>query len=123
LPELRQDEIEYEVYGVIYSMRSQSAFCRVGLTGGAKFIRGDVNLDGRIQLSDAVLVLHYLFGRTTLPCLDAADYDDNGKLQITDPIGILLWLFSGGKPPVPPRGEPGPDPTPDNLTCEKGLET
>ncbi|HZN58941.1 MAG TPA: hypothetical protein VFD71_12755, partial [Planctomycetota bacterium] len=54
----------------------------------------------------------------TLPCPDAADADDNGRLEITDPIRILSFLFLGGDALPPPFGVTGPDPTPDDLDCE-----
>lgn len=84
-----------------------------------EFLRGDPNSDGGFDLSDPVFTLGYLF-RGELPptCLDAADADDNGKLEITDAIYSLQSLFLGGPAPPSPFGACGLDPTEDDLGCE-----
>lgn len=44
------------------------------------------------------------------------DADSNGRLEITDPIRVLGYLFlGGGAPPGPGPAFCGPDPTPDGL--------
>jgi hypothetical protein len=82
------------------------------------FLRGDSNLDGKVDLSDAQTTLSYLFLSAESPrCLDAADADDNGKVNTTDSIATLQHLFQGG-PTIPePSDAPGTDPTPDELEC------
>jgi len=82
------------------------------------FVRGDVNEDGVVDISDVVATLVFLFAGGPGPaCLDRADVDDDGTVRINDPIYLLGWLFGGG-PQVPaPFPEPGKDPTPDNLPC------
>ena len=61
-----------------------------------RFVRGDVNSDSEINLTDAILILSFLFTGGPAPaCMDAADADDNRSLQITDAIRILNWLFVG----------------------------
>lgn len=102
-----------------------------GTTGPEeRFVRGDANADGVINLTDAVTVLGYLFlGSAAPPCLDAADADDSGTNQptLTDAVRILGWLFLGGLEPPPPTpsspsyapGDCGVDPTPDDgITCD-----
>jgi len=78
-------------------------------TGSAqvvKFIRGDSNGSGTVDLSDAVLLLAYLYlGSGTIPCLDAADADGSGIVEMGDPYLVLGFLFLGTKSP--------PDPFPD----------
>ena len=65
-------------------------------------------------------MLSYLFGPGAAPtCLDAADTDDDGKLQITDAVYALNHLFSGGATPREPFAECGPDPATDELDCEQ----
>jgi len=87
---------------------------------GPAFVRGDADGSGKIDLTDAILILGYLYlgEHNSVPdCLDASDADDNGKLEITDPIGILGHLFLGGDPPAVPNAC-GPDPTAgDALGC------
>ena len=82
------------------------------------FIRGDVNLDGRVDIADAIYLLSYLFGsqNTKLNCMDSADANDDGKIDIADAIRILAYLFSG-IPLQPPSPTPGSDPTEDDLDC------
>jgi hypothetical protein len=84
----------------------------------ALFLRGDSNLDGKVDLSDAQATLSYLFLSAESPrCLDAADADDNGGVNIADPIATLQHLFQGG-PAIPePSEAPGTDPTLDELGC------
>ncbi|MCZ6792712.1 MAG: hypothetical protein O7J95_03760, partial [Planctomycetota bacterium] len=82
------------------------------------FVRGDANGDGRVDVSDPVSTLGYLFlGSSEIRCLDAADANDDGELAISDPIRTLQLLFLGGPrlpAPYPTRGE---DPTEDALDC------
>jgi hypothetical protein len=81
------------------------------------FFRGDSNADGRLDVTDAVYVLRYLFlGGAAPSCLEAADSDDDGNVRLTDGIVVLLHLFRGGEapaPPGPPRldGRCGSDPS------------
>jgi hypothetical protein len=44
----------------------------------------------------------YIGRPQTLPCLDAADIDDSGALELTDAVYLASWLFMGGpRPPAP----------------------
>ncbi|MBN1421175.1 MAG: hypothetical protein JXP34_20550 [Planctomycetes bacterium] len=90
--------------------------------GGAietPFTRSDPNADGRMDLGDPVFVLNYLFASGAAPtCLRAADCNDDGAIDLGDPIALLGTIFAGGPPPPPPYLECGPDPTPDDLSCE-----
>ena len=86
--------------------------------GGAIFRRGEVNGDGKVDISDAVVTLVYLFaGGQNLPCVKAADIDDGGTVNISDPIQLLGYLFLSGQPPAEPREQCGPDATADSLDC------
>ena len=86
------------------------------------FLRGDVNQDDDVDLSDALTVLAHLFlGGSPVDCEDAADTDDSGELDLSDAIRLLNYLFNGSQPPPPPGPvEAGTDPTPDELSCEAG---
>lgn len=82
------------------------------------FLRGDVNLDRERDISDPVRTLTHLFkSDTQILCLDAADANDDGALDVSDAVFTLHWLYASGKPPPEPE-EWGPDPTPDKLCCE-----
>ena len=57
-----------------------------GLPPNVPFVRGDANGDGSIDITDAIFTLGFLFlGGGAPPCEDAADADDRGTLEITDP--------------------------------------
>jgi hypothetical protein len=87
-----------------------------------KFIRGDANLDGRLDLSDGVKVLRHLFAAVAVGCADAADADDSGSVNVTDAVRVLDYLFRDGPPLPPPFPSAGTDPTSgDPLDCGQGL--
>lgn len=90
---------------------------------GTEFIRGDADLSGSVQLTDAVVILMALFlGGAQLECLDAADANDVARVDISDPIFILHYLFMGGPEPPPPFPDPGAALSPQtSLGCERGL--
>ena len=83
------------------------------------FVRGDANTDGKVDISDALAALGYLFlGRKETTCADAMDTNDSGSIDISDPIFLLQHLFMGGVHPPAPYPRCGPDDTPrDGLTC------
>ena len=82
--------------------------------------RGDARGDGAIDISDAVFTFNYLFlGGSEPGCLDSSDTDDDGVIDISDGIGLLQFLFLTGEAPRPPGPDTcGPDPTPDELSCQ-----
>jgi hypothetical protein len=84
------------------------------------FLRGDVTRDRRLNLSDVLSILRYLFGGTFagVTCRDAADVDDSGQIEINDVVHLVRYLFLQGTPPLPPFPNPGMDITPgDGLDC------
>jgi len=86
-----------------------------------EFIRGDMNLDGAVDVSDPIGILSWIFEGHTASCLDAADANDDGFVDIGDPIYLLGFQFSNTAPPPVPFPQAGPDPTADNLECDQGL--
>lgn len=93
------DEDSGKVFKIASGLRTKdtgtlSLRCRRELT----FIRGDVNVDAQVDITDAVGILTFLFlGHETL-CEAAADTDDSGAIDITDSIYLLRFLFLAGKP-------------------------
>ncbi len=73
---------------------------------------GDVNQDGRCNVSDAVVLVRYLFLglELELPCGGGApdhpsnrsilDIDGDGNVGIGDSMHLLLYLFQSGSPPA-----------------------
>lgn len=83
-----------------------------------EFVRGDVDRDGSIALTDALLSMEILFLQQQTDCLEALDVNDDGSLDLADPIRILGYLFLSDSPPESPFPEYGPDPTPQGgFTC------
>lgn len=84
------------------------------------FGRGDANSDRRLNIADVVTIISYLFrGGEPLRCLDAADADDSGRVDITDPLAVIQHIFLG-LIVLPPPGIDIPwfDPSEDPLGCE-----
>jgi glycosyl hydrolase family 16 len=77
----------------------------VGLPAGRQ-LPGDLNQDGRFDLSDAVWLLFFLFGQApALPCEASGDGPGNvllldangdGRADIADAIAVLRFLFLNG---------------------------
>jgi hypothetical protein len=83
------------------------------------FVRGDANSDGRVSGSDAHFVLSFLFRGFQAPeCQRTADVDDNGSIEITDPVFLLNFLVLGGPPPCEPFPQPGED-AQSALSCRE----
>ncbi|MDD5110250.1 MAG: hypothetical protein PHI63_03465 [Patescibacteria group bacterium] len=64
-----------------------------------RFVRGDVNQDGRIDVSDSVTILENLYqGTAPINCLDSADVNNDEELNLTDGVALLQNLFMSEKP-------------------------
>lgn len=83
------------------------------------FLRGDVNGDGRINVSDVVSLLNHLFATGLAPmCMDAADANDSGAVSFPDAVTLLNHIFVFGAPePAPPFPSCGSDFSPDSFEC------
>ncbi len=83
-----------------------------------KFLRGETNNDGTVDIADAIWLLSYLFNQGPPPaCLDMGDANDDGNVDIADAIFLLAYLFAGGPTPPAPFFQPGEDPTQDLIDC------
>jgi len=85
-----------------------------------QFLRGDVNVDRKVDIADAVRGFMFLFlGAETPSCLDAADTTDDGVVDISDGVRILNYIFGpSGVIPHPGPRSCGFDFREDELTCE-----
>jgi hypothetical protein len=84
-----------------------------------RFIRGDANQDGRVTISDSVVIGQFASGLiTSNNCLDALDANDDGKITQADADTVTGYLFSGTSRIASPYPFRGFDKTLDNLTCK-----
>jgi hypothetical protein len=61
--------------------------------------RGDVNLDWTLNVTDAVLLLRDIFIQPgVLTCPQAADFNRDEHVDVSDPVALLGYLFLGGPP-------------------------
>jgi hypothetical protein len=82
-----------------------------GRSEAADFIRGDANSDGEASLADIHYIQRFLFvGGSRPECMNAADADDDGNVDIDDGLAILRHFAKGSSIPSP-FPNPGPDPT------------
>jgi hypothetical protein len=90
---------------------------------GSRFTRGDADLTGIVNLTDAIHILNALFlAGPPLLCMDAADVNDVGRVDIADPIYLMRFLFIGGPQPPAPFPQSGTDLSPDTAHgCERGI--
>lgn len=83
-----------------------------GFSSTPLFLRGDHDVSGRVDFSDSIGLMRFLFlGDGAALCLDASDADNSGEADISDAVRILTFLFLGGCLASPGPEICGPDPT------------
>ena len=60
---------------------------------GIRPLKGDVNGDGKVSISDVTALINYLLGGTEGVNLDAADVNGNGDVNIADLTAIISLLL------------------------------
>ena len=81
------------------------------------FIRGDANMNGTIDRGDILQIGEHLYAADSLSCEDAADYNDDGEINVTDAILVGRYLAGTSGPPPNAWPDAGTDPTDDELHC------
>lgn len=83
---------------------------------GQRFMRGDADANGAFDLADCVFALNSLFvaGSAQPTCQKALDFNDDGSVNLQDPIHGLGALFLGTDGPTPGCRV---DITVDSLDC------
>ena len=79
------------------------------------FIRGDADGSLRVNLTDGIQILRYLYQSGELDCLDAADVNDSGQIEIADAIYLLNFVFQSGEAIPAPHPAAGVEPTPHAI--------
>ena len=92
------------------------------------FVRGNIDSSSQTRsdgirtynadLTDAHgILVSIFFGAGDVGCMDAADVNDNGAVDVSDVICILNHLYRAGPPPARPYPYPGLDPSDDGFDC------
>ena len=104
---------------IVAGNATSSLYKLILVSDGPDFLRGDSDSNNLLNLADAIYTATWLYSDGNAPaCLDAADANDDGSLDISDPLYTLLYLFAGSAPPPFPFPLSGEDPTfLDNLGC------
>ena len=65
------------------------------------FARGDVNMDGEIDVGDVTYLINYLFlgGSEPIPW-ESGDVNCDGEVDVADVTYLINYLFLGGSPPI-----------------------
>jgi aminopeptidase N len=63
---------------------------------------GDVNMDGEVNVADAIYLVNYLFAEGPEPIpWESGDVNCDGVVDIADVIYLVNYLFADGPPPPP----------------------
>ncbi|MCI0651426.1 MAG: VCBS repeat-containing protein [Planctomycetes bacterium] len=93
------------------------SFYHTGALPPQKFLRGDADRDGNLQLVDGIFMGLHLFGDAESDCAAAMDFDGSGSLGVEDIIGYFSFLFLDGPSPAPPYPDCGEKPAGEELDC------
>ena len=104
----------------VFPCNEESVELELELLPSKRFKRGDVNADGKVNMSDVIAGIEALLEPSRSPrfCWAALDTNRDGRVNISDPIFTLNFLFrSGDELPSPGGDECGFD-IDSELDCE-----
>ena len=84
------------------------------------FQRGDTNADTLLDIADVTSSIGVIFLGDAHLCYDAVDANDDGGIDVSDPVTVLLYLFGAGSPPAGSTSCSA-DGTTDGLTCAASI--
>ena len=87
-----------------------------------RFLRGDANADGTVDLADAVTIVYAVvpsLGGPPIVCREAGDADAGGEVNLADAVRLIDYQFRGGLAPPGafPSCEFGDDATDRDCDC------
>jgi len=75
------------------------------------FLRGDVNQDGEVNILDSNDLLRFFYDKEyEPPCLESADVNNDGLVQLDDALQLISYVTHGLSPPELPFPACGRDP-------------
>jgi hypothetical protein len=67
---------------------------------GMGFLAGDANLDEKVNIGDAVMLVNYVFKGGEAPQFEpTADANCDGSINIGDAVQLVSYIFKNGDPP------------------------
>ena len=71
---------------------------------------GDANDDGKVNVSDAVYIINFVFSQGNPPDpLEVGDVNCDTKVNVSDAVYLINYVFSSGNPPCDTNNDGTPD--------------
>ena len=92
-----EDGKTYDVTGIVTVYRGKAQVYILDMTEVAdEYIRGDVDMDGFVKISDVTALVNYLLSNDATGIdLKAADTDEDTFIKISDVTTLINYLLSG----------------------------
>ena len=87
----------YYLYGFSPCRPGNPSGC--GLIGALGILAGDCNDDGKIDVSDVVCLINFLFVSGSPAPMKPVDVNGDGKVNVNDVVYLINYLFVPGSPP------------------------
>ena len=71
---------------------------RFVIPGGSQLLRGDVNMDGGVDIADVTALIDYLLTGSGLESLEGAECNEDGNVDIADVTSLVDYLLSNNWP-------------------------
>lgn len=102
-------------WGLAANTAAAACGLELAKSGGLRFQRGDCNDDGKVDISDAVCILGWLFlGGSEPACKAVTNANGDAASDISDATYWLHHLFLGGPTPTAPFPGRGPGTLPSD---------
>ena len=74
------------------------------------YICGNANGDDKVNVSDAVYIINYVFSGGNAPNpIETCNVNCDSKCNVSDAVYLINYVFSGGNPPCDTNGDSVPD--------------